>query len=242
MRAAESFRHAWFGALLLGGAAHAQAPACPAANEWPAKLRIEYDVTASRGPLSISGDSVLVFERAGNAYTIGIDTDSAGLYHARQTSRGTIDTSGLRPAEYVEARGRRTPQTTTIDWAGKTMRCSAAPDASATPLTGLQDRASLLLQLAWHQRAASSSAATIEIPVAGSRRVTPYRFGRRGNEKVKVPVGTMDAVRLEREVDDEHDKIEAWFGPGWCGLPVRIRYIDKNGGVIDHRLRAARID
>lgn len=242
MRAADTCRRVVFGALLLGGAAHAQTPNCPAANEWPAKLRLEYDVTASRGPLSISGDSVLLFERAGNAYTIGIDTDSSGLYHARQTSRGTIGTSGLRPVEYVEARGKRTPQTTTIDWDAKTMRFSAAPDAFATPLPGLQDRASLLLQLALHLRAASSSAATIELPLASSRRVTPYKFGRRGSEKLKVPVGTVDAVRLEREVDDEHDKIEAWFGPAWCGLPVRIRYTDKNGGVIDHRLRAVRID
>lgn len=244
MRAAEVCARALLGGVFaLGGAAHAQTPpTCPAANQWPAKLRIEYDVTASRGPFSISGESVLLFERTGNTYTIGIDTDSAGLYHARQTSRGSIGASGLRPVEYVEARGKRTPQTTTIDWDAKAMRFSAAPDASATPVPGLQDRASLLLQLAWHQRVASNTAATIELPVASSRRVTPYRFGRHGSETLKVPVGTVDAVRLEREVDEEHDRIEAWFGPGWCGLPVRIRYTDKNGGVIDHRLRAARID
>jgi Protein of unknown function (DUF3108) len=221
--------------------AHSQAPTCPAANEWPAKMRLEYDVTASRGPFSISGESVLLFERTETSYSLTVTTDSAAIYHARQTSRGSIEPAGLRPTEYVETRGKRAPLTTTFDWNAKSVMFSAYPDASAPTQPGLQDRASLLLQLVWLERGAAG-AASFEVPVAGARRIGPYRFARHGAETVRVPIGAVEAVRIERPADTDQDRLEAWFGMGWCGLPVRIRYTDRNGGTIDHRLRAARID
>jgi len=226
---------------LLAATARAQAPACPSGGEWPGKLRLEYEVTASRGPFSISGESVLAFERSGTAYTIAVDTDAAMLFHARQTSRGTIDASGLRPSEFVETRGSRTPQTASFDWNAKVVQFSAAPDSLAPTQAGLQDRVSLLLQLALHERAAKAEG-PIEIPVAGARRIGPYKLERRGLETVKVPVGTVEAVRIERAMTDDQDRLEAWFAASWCGLPVRIRYTDRKGGVIDHRMRAARIE
>jgi hypothetical protein len=105
----------------------------------------------------------------------------------------------------------------------------------------LQDRATLPLQLAWLQRAAPA-AQVFEVPLTGSRSVGTTRFERHGAERVKVSFGTLEAVRFERPADSEHDRIEAWFNADWCGLPVRIRYTDKNGSVIDHRLRGARIE
>jgi len=228
--------------LALAVAAHAQVPTCPGKDEWPAKLRLDYQVTASRGPFSINGDSVLSFERTGQAYSITVDTDAVGIYHARQTSRGAIGPDGLQPAEYVETRTGKSAQTTTFDWAAKVVRFSTAPDSPAPTETGLQDRVSLLVQLALRLHAATAEG-PLEIPVAGARAVGPYRLLRRGVETVKVPVGEVEAAQFERALmGDDHDRLEAWFSPRWCGLPVRLRYVDKNGGVIDHRLRGASVE
>jgi hypothetical protein len=244
MRAADLGRFVTLVALALpgvvAGAVQTEPPTCPAGKEWPLKMRLEYDVTASRGPLSINGESVLTFERNGSAYSITVNTDSAVIYHARQTSRGTIDGSGLKPAEFVEVRGSRTPQTTSFDWDAKSVLFSANPDTPGSTSPGLQDRASLLLQLAWRHRTVGAES-TFEVPVAGARRVGPYRFVSQGVETVKVPIGAVEALHIER-ANDEPDRLAAWFSTGWCGLPVRIRFTDRNGGVIDHRLRAARID
>jgi hypothetical protein len=230
------------GLFVLAASARAQAPTCPQAGEWPAKLRLEYDVTASRGPFSISGSSVLVFERSGGSYSITVNTDSAAIYHARQTSRGTIDANGLRPVEFVESRTSKSPQTATFDWDAKLVHFSAAADSPAPTEPGLQDRASVLLQLALQVRPASREG-PLEIPVAGARRVGPYRFAKRGVETVNVPVGAVEALHLERTPEEgDKDRLEAWFAAGWCGLPVRLRFVDHNGGVIDQRLRAARIE
>lgn len=227
--------------LLLAGDSRAQPQACPSAGEWPAKLRLEYDVTASRGPFSINGQSILAFERNGTSYSITVDTLAVAIFHARQTSRGTVEADGLRPSEYAESRGSRSPQTTTFDWSAQIVSFSVAPDSPAATVPGLQDRVSLLVQLALHVRPAAAEA-PFEIPVAGARRVGPYRFVRRGVETVKVPVGAVEAVHLERAQEGEKDRLEAWFGSSWCGLPVRLRYTDRNGSVIDHRMRAARIE
>jgi hypothetical protein len=226
--------------IALADAAGAQPPACPPGDAWPARMRLEYDVTASRGVLAVDGESVLVFERDGGGYRLSVDTKSPGLYSAQQTSRGTIETRTLRPVQYVERRGRRDPVTTSMDWDAQRVTFSAAPDALVTTRPGLQDRATLLLQLAWLQRAAPQ-AASLEVAVAGSRRTSVYRFVRKGRENLDLPAGAIEAARLDR-ADDERDRIEAWFGTGWCGLPVRVRYIDHKGGVIEHRLRAARLD
>ncbi|HUL67005.1 MAG TPA: DUF3108 domain-containing protein [Burkholderiaceae bacterium] len=246
MRADSSDRGARFAIaallLLLAASARAQSLTCPKPGEWPAKLRLEYDVTASRGPFSINGESILAFERNGSAYSVTVDTESALIYHARQTSRGTIDASGLRPLEFVETRGSRTPQTAKFDWDAKLVHFSAAADSPAPTEPGLQDRVSVLLQLALQVRPAAREG-PLEIPVAGARRVGPYRFAKRGAETVKVPIGTMEALHLERTPEEgDKDRLEAWFAAGWCGLPVRLRFTDRNGSVVDERLRAARID
>jgi hypothetical protein len=231
-----------FGAIgAFAPTAAAQPASCPAGNDWPAKVRLEYDVTASRGPFSINGESVLVFERNGATYSINLETDSAAIYHMRQTSRGSVEPGGLRPDEYVEMRGKRTPVTTTFDWSAKSVTFSVAPDSTAETQPGLQDRATLPLQLAWLQRA-TPAATSFDVPLTGSRSVGVARFARQGVESVKVSLGTLEAVRFERAAGHEQDRIEAWFSAEWCGLPVRIRYTDKNGSIIDHRMRGARIE
>jgi len=233
-------------ALLGAGAAAAQPatlpPACPAVGDWPQKLTIEYDVTASKGPFSLDGDSVLRFERSGASYTLGTDTTgAAGLYRAVQTSRGNIEEAGLRPLEYAETRSRRPTQTTTFDWKARQVHFTTAPDARETTRPGLQDRASLLLQITWLRRK-SPAATNFDIPVAGARRVGDYHFVRHGTETVQLPIGDVEAIRLERPADEDNDRLEAWFAARWCGLPVRIKYTDRKGGVIDHRMRAMRFD
>lgn len=229
-------------AALLACALHTAAarPACPA-EPWPARMRLDYDVTASRGLLAIDGTGVLRFERSGSRYTLSSDLEAVGLYHARQVSSGTIDVNGLRPDEYVETRGSRKPRVTRFDWSAKRVEFPAAPQTPGSAVAGMQDRISLVLQLGW-RRSRQPDAAGYEMLVAGSRRAAPLRFERGALQTLQLPAGAIEAVALTRPGDDEHDRIEIWYAPAWCGLPVRMRYTDRRGGSIDHRLRAAQIE
>lgn len=237
MRAAAS------GALLAfacAGHTAAAQPACPP-GQWPARVTLDYDVTASRGSVSVVGNGALRFERDGSAYRLVSEIEAVGLYRARQSSRGTIVANGLQPDEYVETRSGRAARFVRFDWTGKRVEFSAAPDSPAIARAGLQDRATLLLQLGW-QRRARPDAALNEIPVAGARRVALFRFERGGYETLQLPAGAIDAVLLQRPADADHDRIEVWLAPARCGLPVRIRYTDRHGGTVEYRMRAVRLE
>ncbi|MCX8003512.1 MAG: DUF3108 domain-containing protein [Burkholderiaceae bacterium] len=215
-------------------------PRCPA-EDWPQRLALEYSVTASRGPLAIEGRGVLTFEREGGTYRIESEAEAAGLYRARYRSRGTLTPQGLRPDEYVEARGGRPPLEVRFDWRARHVHFSATPDVQTPLPAGTQDRASLLLQL--HRlRRTQPALERYEMAVAGARRLRTFRFERRPAERVTVPAGEIEAVALRLTDEDPGESVEAWYAPGWCDLPVRIRYGDPRGGVVDYRLRAARIE
>jgi len=119
---------------------------------------------------------------------------------------------------------------------------NAGQPALAPP--DLQDRLSLLVQAGQLLRLALEGAppAAIEIPVAGARRISTYRLVLRGAETLDLPAGRIETWKLERPRDNEHDGLEAWVAPSLCWLPVRLRFTDERGTVIENRLRAARFD
>jgi hypothetical protein len=174
----------------------------------------------------------------------------------------------LIPAEFVERSGRRDPRTVRIEGAGGRVSFSANAGEPATAPAGLQDKLSLLLQAGQQLRialdgaapgasgasGASASAAAgahtntaaakapIDLPVAGARRISTYRLLLRGAETLDLPAGRIETWKLERPRDAEHDGLEAWVAPSLCWLPVRLRFTDERGTVIENRLRAARFD
>lgn len=216
---------------------------CGAADAWPPPFRLEFDATATRSPLWITGDSDLVFTRADDGYSLVSETNAAGFYHARQSSRGVVAAGGLVPIEYTERRGRRPQATTKFDWRAHRVSFSAATDVAETRAR-MQDRLSLLLELGRALKL-RPAATVVEVPVAGVRNTSLYRFEVRGRQTLELPVGRIDAVKLERPADapgnERHDRLEVWLAPALCWLPVRVRYADDRGMTIDQQLKGARI-
>lgn len=231
-------------ALLLAAPMHATAaepqPApCSAEQPWPPRLAMEFVVQASRGVLGLEGVNELSLVVEGTRYRMRSTTRSL-LFSVQQDSRGSVDGRLLRPEEYVERNPRREPAITTIDWAAQQVHFSANRDAPARTLPLLQDRLTLLLQLGERLRAARGDG-EVEVAVAGVRHVSPYRFQRRGTEAVSVPAGTYDTVRLER-LPAPGGAMEIWLAPSLCWLPIRLRYTDERGLVVDNRLRRVSLD
>ncbi len=212
---------------------------CPPLNAWPRYLRLEYAVTATRSVLSVDGISVLTMERDGDGYRLQLSLDATGIYHAEQRSRGRLESDALRPERFDEQRTRRPPLSVAIDWTAKRVSF-AANNSSAPTQPRLQDRLSLLMQLTRDLRA-QPTADFFEVPVAGRRDISLYRLTRRGAETLALPYGRIEAVRLERPADEDNDRIEAWYAQAACWMPVRVRYTDRKGGVIDNRLRAVQL-
>ena len=234
-------------------------PTCDRMHPLPPQFRLEYSAQASLGPLALDGDTELTFQRSDDRYTLRSDT-RAPMVGAEQRSSGRIVIEGaagarrvlLIPAEFVERSGRREPRTVRIEEVGGRVSFSANAGQPATAPSGLQDRLSLLLQAGQQLRigidsgafAASGAAskAVIDIPVAGARRISTYRLLLRGTETLDLPAGRIETWKLERPRDAENDGLEAWVAPALCWLPVRLRFTDERGTVIENRLRAARFD
>ena len=205
----------------------------------PVPFTAHYAVHASRGLLALDGDATVRFARSGNDYTLTSSMNAAGLLSSRQESRGALSDAGLVPVRYSETASRRATMSLSIDW--RERRVTFADGTEASAKAALQDRASLMVQLALAARA-QPQAQMLEFQVAGLRRISTYKFVRRGSERLELPAGTIDAERFERIDEHEDDHFDVWLAPAHCGFPVRIRLRDHRGHDIDQRLRELRYD
>jgi hypothetical protein len=227
-------------AAAAAGDGASTAPTCTARAPLPPRFKLEYVAKASRGALSLEGENELVFATTGTRYTLRSATRSV-LFSAEQDSAGERVGALLQPHEYHERSPRRPLRTTRIDWQADRVTFSANVDGGTATQPRMQDRLSLLLSAGQQLRLQKGTGA-VEFPVAGARHVSLYRFELRGLEALELPIGRLEAHRLERPRDAEHDGIEVWVAPALCWLPVKMRFVDDRGQVVQNQLRAARFD
>jgi hypothetical protein len=212
--------------------------ACGADAPLSYSVRLEYAVTATRSVLSLTGDGVFEYRRQGDSYRIESSVIAVGIFEAQQTSTGSVRTQGLVPRRFTLQSSRRPPRSIDFDWAARRVTFSHTGNSEPTQ-PQMQDRLSLMLQLAWRHRS-DPGLSSAEMPVAGPRHVATYVFRSQGTEAVTVPAGRFDAVKFERHKESSDDEFEVWLAPELCSLPVRLRFSDDKGLVIEQRLSAVR--
>jgi hypothetical protein len=212
------------------------APTCPSVESWPPPFRLDFDVKATRSFLSLSGENTLTLKRDADSYALVSETAAGIWFDARQSSQGQIGASGVVPMEYAERNRNKPTMTASLDWKAERVTFSATDKVVPTQAQ-MQDRLSLLLQLGWALRAKSTS---YELPVAGVRGASLYRFEARGSETIETPAGRFQTLKFERPQSDSDDRLEVWLAPSLCSLPVRVRFTDHNGAVISNELRSAK--
>jgi hypothetical protein len=73
------------------------------------------------------------------------------------------------------------------------------------------------------------------LPVAVKDHVEQQRFEARGPEKISVPAGSFDALRVERT--DATGKGSSWYAPSVSVLPLRVEQVQGDGSKIVMELR-----
>jgi len=73
------------------------------------------------------------------------------------------------------------------------------------------------------------------VPVAVKDHVEQQRFQAHGTEKISIPAGSFDAVRVERT--DATGKGTSWYAPSASVLPLRIEQVQGDGSKIVMELR-----
>lgn len=217
------------------------APPAPAAETLPTyrtrippAARVVYRL--SRGGLVGVGE--LDWQPQGRSYTLRLEGRLPPLGTLIvQTSRGGFDRAGLAPERYTDKRLRRGEQAANFQ-RDKGSVTFSGPGIELALLPGMQDRLSVMLQLAAIANAWSKPPPVGEhllIQVVGARgdsHVWALRY--EGPQPVRTAEGSVPALHFTREPNGPYDtQAEFWLDGARSYLPVRVRLTDGRGDALE---------
>ncbi len=197
----------------------------------PKKGRMRFIVTRGENGLII-GQSINTWAHDGIHYTFTNITETTGLAAlfkpARivQESQGEITAAGLRPLSFSNERKDK-KDTAHFDWAGHLITYA---DRTEPVADGTQDMLSMYYQLAL-QAAMDHPMTSIDLFIATGRKLERYHFELIGEETLAYR-GHAHATQHLRTKNGE-DTIDLWIAKTAHGLPLKIRFTDRKGGIFD---------
>lgn len=198
------------------------------------RVKAWYDVSYN-GTVMAEGSETL--EQDGRTYRIESELKGKGVFAlmkrgaVKRMSRGEITPAGLRPIEFRDQRGDRTPEFARFDWPKRVVvheRDGKTTDS--TPLTdGEQDRVSFMWSFAF-----VPPKGEINAHVADGRGTTRFRYALAGREVLKTAVGDLETLHLVKQLDgDDKRGTEIWLAVQRSYIPVRLLVVEKDGTRID---------
>ena len=194
---------------------------------FPPPVLLTYDVTrAGAGGLPApAGTAQLSWRTDGTRYLLDVE-GAAGRLH----SEGGGGDAGIVPRLASEDAAGGALVTEFDADGGRVLFRAAGTEAPDN--VGIQDRASLLMQLAGMGLADPDQIAdTIEIVVAGARDLRIARLQVLGREDVATGMGVLAAWHLAERAAPGQPRLDVWLAPQQGWLPVRIRLEDGGAGV-----------
>lgn len=216
----------WCTAITLSLAALAM----PASAAPPARVVIDYDVIYNGSRLATARHEL---KHDSRTYRLTETWQGSGLLallgEILRTSEGRITPQGLRPLVYTDRRPRREPARARFDWdAGTLVQEFRGPPRTEPMPAHAQDRLSFVFAPAFHP----PGKGPVEFNVVDGKGTSHYVFDIVGRERLKVPAGEFDAMRL-RKRDDGGKTTELWLDAGDSFLPLRLRIVEKDGKTLD---------
>jgi hypothetical protein len=93
-----------------------------------------------------------------------------------------------------------------------------------------QDRLSFLFSFAF----AAPGKGPFDFKVVDGKGIAHYVFEVAGRERLKVPAGEFEALRLAQKLENSGDRgREVWLDPARSHLPMRVLVVQKDGSRID---------
>jgi hypothetical protein len=169
-----------------------------------------------------------LLEHDGRTYRITETTKGRGILSLwgtiRRTSRGTISPAGLKPLEFIDERTGRNTARATFDWEAKTVTLQYKGAPRTEPLSAqAHDRLAWVFDFAFAPPRSTAAAFDLFDGRGQSRHV--YEFG--GRERIKTPLGELQALRFVRGSGDE--RAEIWLASELDFLPLKILVVEKDG-------------
>jgi hypothetical protein len=150
-------------------------------------------------------------------------------------SRGQIGLQGLQVGRYSEKIGERAPRWLEVDIQKSLMKSFSVTALGVPPMT--QDRLSIIWLLGMMARADPAQlekGKVFSMPMFTFRQTYSGRFESMGNEVLESPAGILQSLHVAYMGQDVGgDKVDIWLGYDYEMQPVRIRWEEAQGRVID---------
>lgn len=216
---------------------------CVAGPMWAAQPppRVQMDFAVTSGAMHL-GEGRDVLEHDGKRYSVISESKTVGIaailykMDIRRESRGLITKDGLRPLHFAEDRTRKPKRAADFDWEAKLIKLT---DGANVETVALPDNTFDQTSFAYAFAFRPASDENLAVHLTDGRKLSDYKYQMIGKEKVKTPLGDLNTVHFQkvREGDDKRG-FEVWLAVDHHYLPVRIRFIEKNGTVLDSNATA----
>jgi hypothetical protein len=221
-----------------GGAAAAGTPLMQMPHAYdvamPPSSSLSYEVVRqARGAApQAAGAGRLDWRTDGNRYVLDLDGVLGKLH-----SEGRRGDAGLQPRS---ARDDTDGAARVTDFDRRRGRVLFRGTGSELPdHEGIQDRASLLMQLAGIGRAnADAIQGELRMVVAGTAELRIARFETLGLEDIVTGAGTLAAWHLVERAAPGVARLDVWLAPAHDWLPVQIRVVQADGASVTQTLSA----
>ena len=217
---------------LTAAAAHAAAPA--RAFDLPPSADLRYAIKAEQKGLALDGEATVKWRAGGGKYTLSSESRASILGKINENrSEGQVDENGLAPEKFTEKRFRKDPYGVTFDRDSRTIRFTEGK--LSYPINGgEQDRASVPWQLSAMARGMPGkfvAGSEWRMFVAGRRDAEAWVFKVARAEKLRTPMGQLDAVHLVKAPSSgsKEQQIDIWLAPAHEWYPVKVRFSDHDG-------------
>jgi len=200
----------------------------------PNRVQMEFSVNAGTVHLG-EGRDVLVHD--GRQYSVVSESKTVGLaaffykMNIRREARGLITNNGLQPIHFEEDRSRKTKRSADFDWNARQIKLTDGDETETLPLQdNTFDQTSFAYAFAFHPPGEEIS----PVHLTDGRRISDYKYAIVGREKLKTPLGDLQTIHFRKILEgDDKRGFEVWLGVDHYYLPVQIRFIEKDGTVLD---------
>jgi hypothetical protein len=151
---------------------------------------------------------------------------------------GTIGPGGFRPARYTHLTPFGKEEVSVFDYEKEKISYTSHKEPLPLP-KGVQDRLSFMLQLAWMLKVSPEQfglGQSVAIPMAGRNKIEDVIFTVLADQEIVLPGGiVVPALHISTFRAGERFKgqIDVWFDKTDRLLPVRIRFEESRGQVLD---------
>ncbi len=203
----------------------------------PESARLDYKVTGGARGLNYHANAELNWHNTGSDYEASMTVHALFIGSRSMGSKGQIVGEGLAPGRFAD----KYKSEVAAHFEPDKGQVSFSANTPTVPwIKGMQDRVSVFFQLAGMLAGNPEGfpvGSTISMVTVGPRDADGWTFLVEAGEKLKLPLGELNTLKLSRQPRKEFDqKVEVWYAPSLGYLPVRSKITQSNGDFVDQQL------